>query len=57
MIHFGFLAVFAVAVGVVLAAMLRRRRHDVVRLAMWIGGTMMLAAVVLAWVLYFLPVG
>jgi uncharacterized membrane protein YoaK (UPF0700 family) len=57
MIHFGFLAVFALAVGVVLAAMLRRRRHDVVRLSLWISGTMIVAAVVLAWVLYFLPIG
>jgi hypothetical protein len=57
MIHFGFLSIFALAVGIVLAAMLRRSRHDVLRLALGIAGAMIGAALVLSWVLYFFPLG
>ena len=55
MIHFLFLCVYAVAVGAVLAAMLRRRRRDVLVLAAWIAGAMILTGVALSWILYVFP--
>lgn len=55
MIHFAFLCIFAVAVGIVLAAMLRRSRCDIVVLAAWIAGAMIFAALALSWLLYLLP--
>lgn len=55
MIHFAFLCIFAVAVGIVLAAMLRRSRRDIVVLAAWIAGAMIFAALALSWLLYLLP--
>lgn len=55
MIHFAFLCGFSVAVGGVLAAMLRRNRRDILVLATWIAGAMILAAVSLSWLLYLLP--
>lgn len=55
MIHFAFLCGFSVAVGGVLAAMLRRNRRDILVLAAWIAGAMILAAVTLSWLLYLLP--
>lgn len=55
MIHFAFLCGFSVAVGAVLAAMLRRNRRDILVLAAWIAGAMILAAVTLSWLLYLLP--
>ena len=55
MIHFVFLCVFSVAVGAVLAAMLRRGRREVVVLASWIAGAMIFTGVALSWILYVLP--
>ncbi len=55
MIHFMSLCAFSAAVGLVLAAMLRRDRHDVFVLAAWIAGGMILTAVALGWLLYLLP--
>jgi len=55
MIHFAFLCTFSVAVGVVLAAMLRHDRREVMMLAAWIAGAMIFTGVALSWILYFLP--
>ena len=55
MTHFLFLVAFSVAVGIVLAAMLRRGQERVVRLALWIAGGLILSGLFLGWVLYLLP--
>lgn len=55
MIHFAFLVAFSAAVGIVLAAMLRRGRQRVLKLALWIAGGLVVSGLVLGWVLYFLP--
>lgn len=51
--HFLYLVVFAVAVGVVLGAMLRREPREAARLALWIAGSLVGAAVLVGWLMYF----
>jgi len=55
MIHLAFLCLFSLAVGVVLAAMLRRGRRDILALAAWIACAMIFTGVALSWLLYLLP--
>ncbi len=55
MIHFVFLVAFCGAVGLVLAAILRRGIRRVLRLAAWITGGLVFSAVVLGWILYIFP--
>lgn len=55
MIHFALLCAFAIAVGAVLAAMLRHDRREVISLAAWIAGAMVFTGVALSWVLYLFP--
>jgi hypothetical protein len=55
MIHLVFLSVFAVAVGIVLGAMLRREPRAIATLALWITGTLIASGVILGWILYLWP--
>jgi ABC-type sugar transport system permease subunit len=55
MTHVLFLLVFSAAVGIVLAALLRQDGRDVARLALWIVAALVSVAVVLGWLMYFLP--
>jgi hypothetical protein len=48
------MVVFAGAVGIVLGAMLRSDRREAARLALWITLGLVGAALVLAWVMYFI---
>ena len=52
--HFLYLVIFAGAVGVVLGAMLRSDRLEAAKLALWITLGLVGAALVLAWVMYFI---
>lgn len=52
--HFLFLVVFCVAVGMVLGPMLRRDLREGARLATWIAGGMIFAALLLSWGMYLL---
>ena len=52
--HFGYLVIFAVAVGVVLGPMLRNEARDAARLGLWIALGLVGTALVLAWFMYFL---
>jgi hypothetical protein len=52
--HFFYLVVFALAVGIVLGAMLRSEPREAVRLALWITGGLVGAAVMIAWLMYFI---
>ena len=52
--HFLYMVVFAMAVGIVLGAMLRRGVEETLRLAMWISLGLVGTALVLAWVMYFI---
>lgn len=54
MIHVLLLVAFSAAVGVVLAAILRRDPRQVAQLALRVAGGMTLAAVLVAWLLYLL---
>lgn len=52
--HFLYLVAFAGAVGVVLGAMLRSDPRNAARLALWITGGLVGAALVIAWLMYFI---
>lgn len=52
--HFFYLVVFAASVGLVLGAMLRSDPRQALRLALWIAGSLVGAALAIAWVMYFI---
>jgi len=52
--HFLYMSVFAGAVGVVLGAMLRSDPREALRLALWITAGMVSAALLIAWIMYFI---
>lgn len=54
MIHFGLMVLFAVAVGTVLALVLRREPGERILLAVWVAGGMILGAVLVGWLLRLL---
>lgn len=54
MLHFVFLAVFCIAVGLVLGAMLRTTMGAAVRLGLWIAAGMTTVALAVAWVMYLI---
>lgn len=54
MLHFVFLAVFCVAVGLVLGAMLRETMGVAVQLGLWIAAGMTAVALAVAWVMYLI---
>lgn len=51
--HFLYLVLFAGAVGAVLGAMLRSEPREAVRLGAWIAGALVGAALLIAWLMYF----
>ena len=55
MTHFLLLLAFSAAVGLVLGLILRRDMGGALRVAAAIGGSMVLAALLIAWILYALP--
>ena len=55
MLHFFFLCIFCLAVGAILGAMLRNEMWAAMRLGLWIASAMIGIAMVIAWVMYFLP--
>ncbi len=55
MTHLFFLVVFCGAVGVVLGAMLRRDPREAAKLGLWIALGMVVVALAISWVMYFLP--
>ena len=52
--HFFYLVGFAAAVGIVLGAMLRGDPGQAAKLALWIAGSLVGTAMVLAWLMYFI---
>lgn len=52
--HFLFLVIFCVAVGTILGPMLRGDPAEGAKLAVWIAGGMIFAALVLAWAMHLL---
>ena len=52
--HFFYLIVFAAAAGIVLGAMLRGDPRQAAKLALWIAGSLVGTAMVLAWLMYFI---
>jgi hypothetical protein len=54
-IHFLFLVIFCLAVGLVLGAMLRHDPRDAAELAGWIAAGMVGVAYVMSWLMYLLP--
>ena len=52
--HFVYLVVFAASIGTVLGAMLRSDPRQAVSLAMWVTGGLVGAALVIAWLMYFI---
>lgn len=54
MLHFLFLSLFCIAVGLVLGAMLRASLGAAVRLGLWIAAGMTGAALAVAWLMYFI---
>jgi hypothetical protein len=51
--HFLYMVLFAAAVGVVLGAMLRNDPREAARLALVITASLVGAALVIAWLMYF----
>lgn len=54
MIHFLFLTIFCLAVGLVLGAMLRHSPRDMMVLAGWIAAGMVGVAYLMSWMMYIL---
>jgi hypothetical protein len=52
--HFLYMTAFAGAVGVVLGAMLRSDPREALRLALYITGGLVGAALLIAWIMYFI---
>ena len=53
--HFLLMALFCLAVGGVLGAMLRDTAREAVALGAWIAVGMIVIGLAVAWVMYFLP--
>ncbi|MGD8329217.1 MAG: hypothetical protein PVJ49_07245 [Acidobacteriota bacterium] len=51
--HFLYMVLFAAAVGIVLGAMLRNDPREAARLALTITASLVGAALVIAWLMYF----
>lgn len=57
MSHFALMTLYAAILGVFFAALWKRDRREQIRLFLKIFGSLMVGAILLGWLMYFLPAG